>query len=538
VEATHGYNQFLKPLEISGLYQYLKDTKMKRILTILFLISSFAAFSQAPDTLAWMSKRQILKLGLRGGSVDTFMLKFHGTSGLGTPIGNTTQRPFVPSGWIVFRYNTDSLAMEFGNDSQQWFKMAGGGAAGITTLAALTDVAISSPADGHMLVYRTSNSKWNNEAVSLANAFVNGLNAFGANSTIGNSDNFSLSIRTNNAARINISNAGAVSLPDGSLTVGGTTNGVINIQSSAASTRGSIDLSSNNPRNNSATGSWLFGNAGATIGRYDSDKWFFGGGSVNTVATIGIIAGTTSISPMQFNSGPLKTSKCVGCWGFLTDKLYFTITTGTAEKEVALWDAAGTSGRVPFATTNNRLLDDGGFLWNNTTKVLSVQSGTTSAMAKVGGPIWNSAANNLTSTTSETDLYSFTTPATTLGADGDWLEYEVDGVINPDAVGGGATKTIRIYWAGTEVSEMTSTSTTAQYFKALVRVVRTTSSNARVMVSVLSGAIVFDGTNPAIMNVTTTFSNTNVLKITGQTTSATDIVAVHYGTIKYWPQSL
>jgi hypothetical protein len=353
---------------------------MKRLLTILFLVFSYCAFAQptSPDTVANMLKRQIIKMGPRGGSVDSFILEFSGTGGLGIPIGNTAQRPIVPTGWLVFRYNTDSLATEFGTDAQAWFKMAGGGAAGITTLAALTDVNISSPADGHMLVYRTSDNKWHNESVSITNAFVNGLNAFGANSTIGNSDNFALSIRTNNAARINITNAGAVSLPDGSLTVGGTTNGVINIQSSAGSTRGSIDLSSNNPRFNSATGSGLFGNAGATIGRFDSDKWFFGGGSVNTVSTVGIIAGTTSISPFQFNSGPLKTSKCVGCWGFLTDKIYFTITTGTAEKEVALWDATGTVGRIPFQTTNNRLLDDAGLSWDNSTKILQF-SGTTSS---------------------------------------------------------------------------------------------------------------------------------------------------------------
>jgi hypothetical protein len=424
-------------------------------------------------------------------------------------------------GYVIV--NVDSNYKPQYSDGTNWINLpgtAGGGGGGVTTFNTRSGAVTLLAAD-----------------VTGVGGFVNGLNAFGANSTIGNSDNFALSIRTNNAARINITNAGAVSLPDGSLTVGGTTNGVINIQSSAASTRGSIDLSSNNPRLNSATGTWVFASAGATVINMNGTGICVGCGSGPT-ARIELLAGTTAIAPLRFNSGPLLTTPLVGIEEFLTDKRYTTITTGTARKEYALWDAASTSGRVGFTTTNGRLLDDAGFLWNNTTKVLSVQSGTTSAMAKVGGAIWNSAANNVTSSTTETDLYTYTTPATTLGTDADWLEYEVDGVINPDAVGGGATKTIRIYWAGTEVSEMTSTSTTAQYYKVLVRVVRTSSSNARVMVSILSGAIVFDGTNPALTNVTTTFSNTNILKITGQTTGATDIVAVHYGTIKYWPQSL
>ena len=64
-----------------------------------------------------------------------------------------------------------------------------------------------------------------------------------------------------------------------------------------------------------------------------------------------------SSSPFKMTSGPLMTTPEVGSWEFLTDKLYFTITTGTARKEIAILDAALTAGRVPYVTTNGRLVD-------------------------------------------------------------------------------------------------------------------------------------------------------------------------------------
>ncbi len=91
----------------------------------------------------------------------------------------------------------------------------------------------------------------------------------------------------------------------------------------------------------------------------------FNNTSNNFFKTVVLPTGTTSLAPMQMVSGPLLTSKQIGRWGFLTDKLYFTISTGTAEKELTINDKALTSGRVPFVTTNGRLSDTGDFLWDN-----------------------------------------------------------------------------------------------------------------------------------------------------------------------------
>lgn len=82
------------------------------------------------------------------------------------------------------------------------------------------------------------------------------------------------------------------------------------------------------------------------------------GGKQNPLAQLEIIAGTTSFASMLLHSGPLLSTPLAGAVETLSDKLYFTIPTGTARKEITLNDSALTSTRVPFATTNGRLIDD------------------------------------------------------------------------------------------------------------------------------------------------------------------------------------
>lgn len=55
-----------------------------------------------------------------------------------------------------------------------------------------------------------SSTDWNSFNTGLTNAFKNGLNAFGAASNLGNSDNFGLNIKTNNLTRIAIAAGGAI----------------------------------------------------------------------------------------------------------------------------------------------------------------------------------------------------------------------------------------------------------------------------------------------------------------------------------------
>jgi hypothetical protein len=101
-----------------------------------------------------------------------------------------------------------------------------------------------------------------------------------------------------------------------------------------------------------------------------------------TITNLNLTAGTITVAPLKFNSGPLKTSgQAIGDFEFLTDKIYFTISTGTARKEITLNDIALTSGRVPYTTTNGRLSDNANLTWDNTNGTQAINAvGTAAAL--------------------------------------------------------------------------------------------------------------------------------------------------------------
>ena len=78
-------------------------------------------------------------------------------------------------------------------------------------------------------------------------------------------------------------------------------------------------------------------------------------------ARLMLAIGTTAAStaPLKFQSGTNMTTAEAGAVEFTTDDLFFTITTGAARKAFILDDGTRlTATRVPFATTNGRLIDD------------------------------------------------------------------------------------------------------------------------------------------------------------------------------------
>jgi hypothetical protein len=67
---------------------------------------------------------------------------------------------------------------------------------------------------------------------------------------------------------------------------------------------------------------------------------------------------TASTAPLKFTSGTLNTTPEAGAVEYLTDNLHFTIATGTARKGIVLDDGTRlTSGKIPVATTNGRLIN-------------------------------------------------------------------------------------------------------------------------------------------------------------------------------------
>lgn len=115
-------------------------------------------------------------------------------------------------------------------------------------------------------------------------------------------------------------------------------------------------------------------------------------------AYLHIAAGTATANtaPLKLTSGTLLTAPEAGAIEFLTDNVYFTITTGTARKEFTLNDGTLTSGRVPFATTNGRLIDSASFTFDGTR--LSPNYITVAAGTAIAGtaPLKLTSGTNLT----------------------------------------------------------------------------------------------------------------------------------------------
>lgn len=129
----------------------------------------------------------------------------------------------------------------------------------------------------------------------------------------------------------------------------------------------------------STGGNTILANPTGTDNFLTSGRWGFGSLGLTPTAKVHIAAGSTSAStaPLKFVSGSLMTTAEVGAVEFLTDKAYLTITTGAARKELTLNDAALTSGRVPYVTTNGRLTDASNFTFDGSQLVATdIQSAT------------------------------------------------------------------------------------------------------------------------------------------------------------------
>lgn len=104
------------------------------------------------------------------------------------------------------------------------------------------------------------------------------------------------------------------------------------------------------------------------------------GTSADATAVLHLKAGTATAStaPLKFTSGTNLTAAEAGAVEFTTDDLFFTITTGAARKAFILDDGTRlTAGRIPFATTNGRLVDDADFTFATDTLTVTKIAATT-----------------------------------------------------------------------------------------------------------------------------------------------------------------
>ena len=128
------------------------------------------------------------------------------------------------------------------------------------------------------------------------------------------------------------------------------------------------------------------------------------GDTASPTAKLLLGAGSASVfgAPMKTQTGPLLSSPEDGAWEHLTDKIYFTIPTGTARKEIALNDIALTSGRMIYATTNGRHTDSANITTDGTiiTAAFSgAHNGTVGATTPAAGIFTSLQADTITNDT-------------------------------------------------------------------------------------------------------------------------------------------
>jgi hypothetical protein len=202
---------------------------------------------------------------------------------------------------------------------------------------------------------------------------------------------------------------------------------------------------------------------------------------------------------------------------------YITLAAGTA-----------TAGTAPLVGTSGTLLTtivSGAVEYNNAWYVSSSALNRTG----VGGAIADFIADVQNSGTSETDIQTYTTKASTLAANGQKLTFDYTMTLNDNT----ATAQIKVLFAGTTIGD-TGALTVSATGSVVIRgwIIRTGASTARASVTISSPT-----TSTALYTAETditglTFTNTNILKTTatagGGGGGSSDITG-KMGTIYWWP---
>jgi len=123
----------------------------------------------------------------------------------------------------------------------------------------------------------------------------------------------------------------------------------------------------------------------------DTDNAVNGGHKTVTIRAGTAAAGT---APLKFTSGTLLSSPEAGATEFNADNLYFTITTGTVRKKIALYDdSSGATGDVYYRNSSGSLV-----------RLAATSDGKTLRLAS-GLPAWSDATF---STSTKTSNYTIT----------------------------------------------------------------------------------------------------------------------------------
>lgn len=108
---------------------------------------------------------------------------------------------------------------------------------------------------------------------------------------------------------------------------------------------------------------------------------------------------TAGTAPLKFTSGSLLATPESGSVEFNGDKLYLTITSSSARKEIVLADNGLTLGRIPFVTSSGRLADSTSLTYVGTALTMSFNQNARTAMVVSNTNAGSSAESGFTATT-------------------------------------------------------------------------------------------------------------------------------------------
>lgn len=169
-------------------------------------------------------------------------------------------------------------------------------------------------------------------------------------------------------------------------------------------------------------------------------------------------------------------------------------------------------------------------------RILTTPAGSSTSFAKVGGVLFNYSADAGNSGTSETDLYSDSIAASTLGTNGDKLEAEYGGVF---VSSGTATRQIKVYFGGTAILDTGAlTLSLSSAWTIFMMIIRKDASTVRYMVSLTTEGAALAAYTSAGELGSLTLSNANTLKITGQAAgvgAATNDIVAKLGAVSWFP---
>lgn len=151
----------------------------------------------------------------------------------------------------------------------------------------------------------------------------------------------------------------------------------------------------------------------------------------------------------------------------------------------------------------------------------------------IGGALAQNFADAGNTTTAETDLYSYTSPANLLDLNGNKLMAKYGGIF----VNSTSTKQLKVYFAGTAIFDSTALTTTAtSYWNLDVMIIRVSSTVIRATVSLIDTGIATSAATQYTELTGLTLTGTNILKITGTAAgagAATNDIVAKLGSVTY-----